>query len=65
MTIEEFRNKYGSCGLSILMEAFIKDAPPFKNDVLYAEKIGKMLVDLESALELIPMNAPDDSYYGA
>jgi hypothetical protein len=51
MTIEGFKRKYGTRGLSIMIEELINRSPSFKGDVKLAIEIGKAVADLEVALE--------------
>lgn len=49
-TLNSFRHKYGSEGLSLLVEGFIQRSPPFKGCKELAKAIRKALCDLESVL---------------
>ncbi len=50
MTMQEYLEKYGYRGLSIVVEEFIRRSPAFAGDIRLAEQLGIMLADLESAL---------------
>lgn len=49
--IESFKKKYGTRTLGLLVGSFIKRSPEFDGGVDLAKEIGKMIGDLESALE--------------
>lgn len=51
--IHEFKKKYGSKELGILVGEFIKQAPEFKGDRELARKIGRVIGDLEFALDYL------------
>lgn len=57
-TIDEFVEKYGTEGASLLVAAFIERAPAFADDVELAKQLGVMIGDLQSALENVARRAP-------
>ena len=51
MNIEAFKAKYGTRTLGLLIGSFIAQAPKFPGDNHLAQEIGKIMGDLEFALE--------------
>lgn len=58
--IHEFKKKYGSKELGILVGEFIKQAPEFQGDRELARKIGRVIGDLEFVLD--HLDDCDDDY---
>lgn len=51
MSIHEFRQKYGTHTLNLLVGKFIKLSPSFDGDLELAKEIGHVMGDLISALQ--------------
>lgn len=60
MTIQDFKNKYGTMTFGLVIGKFIQNAPEFPGDIELAKELGQISADLESALEQIP-TTPESS----
>lgn len=49
--IYDFKKEHGSRGLSLLIQEFIRKAPEFEGDMELAKKLGRIVGDLEYALD--------------
>jgi len=50
ITIQEFLAKYGTHTPGLMVETFIKQAPPFDGEVKLAMALGELMADLQSTL---------------
>lgn len=51
MTIQDFKERYGTRGGSLLIEEFIRRAPEFPGDAQLARILGTLCADLETMLK--------------
>lgn len=57
-TIEEFKRKWGTKSLGLLISRYIQDAPEFTGDGELAAHIGEAIADLEGALQTVVIKVP-------
>ena len=55
ISCRDFCEKYGTDGASLLVGEFLLKSPDFPGSLELASKLGIMMADLQSALELDPL----------